>query len=122
MTRRSYTTGGRARSVTSYIYVQPEGPTLDGEELDEVEVEVTGRVTPFVRGRYSGPPERCYPDEGGDVEDVEATVAGAPWVLTDAEEEKASDAIREKADEDAEEDDGPDPDDERDARRCGDYD
>jgi len=38
-----------------------------------VELEVTATVTAYDPGVTSGPPERCYPPEGGDVEDIEAT-------------------------------------------------
>ena len=34
-------------------------------------------VEPFVRGKYSGPPESCYPDEGGYAEITDLTVDGA---------------------------------------------
>ena len=34
---------------------------------EEVEFEVTGSVSPIVYGRFSGPPEDCYPTEGGEV-------------------------------------------------------
>lgn len=37
-------------------------------EEGEIEYEFEGRVSPLIRGRYSGPPELCHPDEGGEVE------------------------------------------------------
>ena len=30
--------------------------------------EIEGTVSPIIHGVFSGPPERCYPDEGGEVE------------------------------------------------------
>lgn len=38
--------------------------------LDDLEMEllVEGNATPFKPGRAWGPPEDCYPDEGGEVE------------------------------------------------------
>lgn len=38
------------------------------------ETEVT--VYPVVRGRYFGPPEQCYPDEGGFIEPDECEDCG----------------------------------------------
>jgi len=48
---------------------------------------------PFRRGRVSGPPELCYPDEGGcgDWEVRDRRGRPAPWLerkLTDAERER----------------------------------
>ena len=57
-------------------------------KADDVDVEVVGTVTPTVPGRYSGPPEDCYPDEGGEVEVEHVWLTGerpagsppwAPW-------------------------------------------
>ena len=45
----------------------------DTDTDTEREVEVEYRYTPVTRGRYYGPPEDCYPDEGGDVEVESAT-------------------------------------------------
>lgn len=45
---------------TITVYVQP----LDIEMV----VEVAGVYTPATPGRYSGPPELCYPDEPEEVE------------------------------------------------------
>jgi hypothetical protein len=39
-------------------------------------LEVTGDYLPHVRGVYSGPPENCYPDEGGYVEDYAIKIEG----------------------------------------------
>lgn len=76
----------------------------DGED---VTLTVSGSVEPLVRGRYFGPPERCYPDEGGEVEITSVTRDGKPWSheLSPKDLERAEDALREQA-----EDDGPDPD------------
>lgn len=78
-----------------------------GEE-QEIEVEVSGTV--HIRpGRYSGPPEDCYPDES-EVDNVQATVDGQPFELTDGEYDDAVERLFERAEEDSR-DDGPDPDD-----------
>ncbi len=76
---------------------------------NEVTVYIRGNVTPYVRGRYSGPPEDCYPDEGGDVEDVEAWVESdtgdvPDFKLTPEEQVLAVEALPNVA---AEDDSGP---------------
>ena len=40
----------------------------------EHEIEVGATITPFDPGVLSGPPEDCYPPEGGEVEDLEARI------------------------------------------------
>lgn len=58
-----------------------------------IEVEVTGYGSPFRKGRMflaNGDPG--YPDEGGEIEDVECDVE-----LTDAEMNLAFEALRESA-------------------------
>ncbi len=46
-------------------------------EIDGEDVELTLRadleIEPFVRGLYSGPPENCFPDEGGSAE-IDGTI------------------------------------------------
>lgn len=90
-------------TVTATIYVYRDGP--NGEEIEH-EVEVRGTVTPFVPAKISGPPENCYPAEGGEVEDIEVvSVDGAAppvgWKLTaEEEDEKAVKALREEAEND----------------------
>lgn len=54
-----------ARTVETTICVERKGY--------EVELTVTGTVTPYRRARTSGPPENCSPAEGGDVE-IESVV------------------------------------------------
>ena len=44
--------------------------TADGE-VDYIDLEVSARITAYDPGCFSGPPERCYPPEGGEVEDLE---------------------------------------------------
>lgn len=73
------------------------------EDGEDAEVEVTGTISPFVRGRTQGLPENCYPDEGGDVEVEKVTLDGKPFELSDAQEEAAKDLLAEAA----AEDDGP---------------
>jgi len=34
--------------------------------LPPLELELWAEVTPFRPGQYAGPPELCYPDEGGE--------------------------------------------------------
>ena len=57
--------------------IEPEGPLAEGQEyLDEIEVTVTGTVNPFIPAKTWGDPDSCYPAEGGDVEDIIATING----------------------------------------------
>jgi hypothetical protein len=51
----------------------------------DIEVEITGYAEPLVHGVFSGPPERCYPDEGGFAELEEAMVNGNHFELTQEE-------------------------------------
>lgn len=71
----------------------------DGED---VTLTIVGYVTPIVRGRYFGPPERCYPDEGGEVEITDVTCDGKPWsyVLGDKDVERAETALVEQMESD----------------------
>jgi hypothetical protein len=79
-----------------------------------IEVECYASFSPVIPGRYSGPPEDCYPDEGGDLDDFTATVDGKDFPLTDEEEKRAVDSCAKDAFDPANRDDyydGPDPDD-----------
>lgn len=59
-------------------------------ELGNDTVEVSYSATPFMQGYTSGPPEHCYPDEGGEIE-IEAVryrtkgkaFVGGKWILAD---------------------------------------
>lgn len=66
-------------------------------ESDEQTVEVTIRydIEPYVPGRISGPPEDCYPPEGGGVTDLIAFKPGTEEVieLTDEVRKEVSDWI-----------------------------
>lgn len=53
-----------------------EQVNLEPEEEIEFEVEVEYKPGWFQPGRYSGPPEDCYPDEGEDPEIIRVTVIG----------------------------------------------
>lgn len=65
----------------------------------EIELEVEGNVEPIVHGHYSGPPERCFPDEGGDVEvtSVKCVGCGQTVDLTPDEQRLAEDALYNEA-------------------------
>lgn len=54
----------------------------NGEEL---EITITGYVEPLVHGVFSGPPERCYPDEGGFADLEGAMLNGKHFELTQEE-------------------------------------
>lgn len=53
----------------------------------EVELTIQANVSPLVPGKLFGPPEKCYPDEGGEVEIESIMHQGKPWTgeLTDKE-------------------------------------
>lgn len=55
---------------------------------DEIELEVEYSVSPYDPGCTYGPPENCYPPEGGEVEELSAFRDGKPFPLTDAEREQ----------------------------------
>jgi hypothetical protein len=88
----------------------------------EVEVRITFTFRPGDPGRYSGPPEHCYPAEPAEVEfdSVEQETAGQ-WIAAPELEEWAAGHLRTKgydrAVEEAEEENQPDPDDARDRDR-----
>lgn len=46
------------------------------EPYDETEYEVQASVTPYDPGRTWGDPEKCYPPEGGDIEDLTVKLSG----------------------------------------------
>lgn len=50
----------------------------------EVDLEVRGHITPVTPAFTAGPPEKCYPEEGGEMEDVEVRKDGQKeWVHVD---------------------------------------
>lgn len=67
---------------------------------EEVELEIEGSVSAIILGKYHGPPEDCYPDEGGDVEILKVTRNGidiTDEALTSAEQEEVETKLREAA-------------------------
>ena len=62
----------------------------------EIRVEVEYNATPYDPGVTRGPPESCYPPEGGEVEITEATYNEQKIQLTDADEKLVMDEIQEK--------------------------
>ena len=74
-----------------------------GVERDDVDTEidlvVQGTVSKFIPARLYGPPEDCYPAEGGEVEITEVLCNGVPWMgtLTPGEIAMAEDRLAEKA-------------------------
>lgn len=60
---------------------------------EESEVE----VTPFISGKTWGPPESCYPDEGGEVEPEACPHCGIKWDTTKISKQ-AEDSIRDDYD------------------------
>lgn len=78
----------------------------------ELDVTVVGDLSPFRPGRRWG--ENACPDEGGDIEilDVFSLVDGrkVEHVLSDSEEERAVEALREAAGDQCDDEDPPEPD------------
>ena len=66
----------------------------------EVEVLVSGDVTPIRKGQFYGPPELCFPDEGGEVDIIDCWVNGNLFELLDNEYELAIEALWEAANDD----------------------
>ena len=52
--------------------------TIETPDGLEFEVTLTGDLVPYTPVKISGPPEQCYPAEGGYVEDMIATVYCGP--------------------------------------------
>jgi hypothetical protein len=69
---------------------------------DELELEVTGDITPLVYGSRRGHPDNWCPDEGGECEITAIKLAGKEWdgELTKRESDQAEEALREMADSD----------------------
>lgn len=76
---------------------------------EEIELQVTGYIEPFIRGRLSGAPEDCFPDEGGVAEIKDVKLGGKIWEgeLTKAEVESAESDLYVAWQDDAEEPDPP---------------
>lgn len=108
-----YTRFARTFGTVLETILLRENP-VTGEEY-EVELTVCGRVNGYVPARISGPPEDCYPAEGGYVEDVTAFFcrhgAWTEYDLTDAEVESLSTALYEEAESEEPDFDEPDYDD-----------
>ena len=62
----------------------------------EIEIEVEFDATPYDPGVTTGPPERCYPPEGGEVEITSITYNGKPLELSDADEKKVQEEIEQE--------------------------
>jgi len=66
---------------------------------DELELDIDGNVTSYDPGRLSGPPEDCYPPEGGEAEIESVTLDGKRWdgTLTKEELDAVEEQLREAA-------------------------
>jgi hypothetical protein len=62
----------------------------------EIAVEVEFDATPYDPGVCSGPPEVCYPPEGGEVEITQITYNDNPIALSEADEKKIQEEIEQK--------------------------
>jgi len=67
---------------------------LEFERDDGSEALIEYQMSPYDAGVSSGPAESCYPPEGGEIENSEATSDGVTLIaLTDAEWERAETLI-----------------------------
>ncbi len=86
-------------SVDTYIYRFD----ANGEEV-EIKVEISGAPVSYLPAKTSGPPENCYPAEGGYVEDIVATFRDGKMLrdipLTEDEIDIFNEALAEAAIED----------------------
>lgn len=60
-----------------FEFEAPDDEAEDGLRVLKVEAEV--KVSPYDDGCCSGPPESCYPPEGGEVEIDSVKIDGKPW-------------------------------------------
>lgn len=75
------------------------------ERDDETEVTVEYTISDYDPGVLSGPPENCYPPEGGEVEIIRVFTDAGDVTFTDDEAEKWSDWIAQNHDFDDDYDD-----------------
>lgn len=66
-----------------------------------VELVVTYTGSPIIPARTYGPPEHCYPAEGGEVEIQSVMHNGQPYALTDEQEEALLDVCSDRVEQDA---------------------
>ena len=62
----------------------------------EIEIEVEFDATPYNPGVTSGPPEACYPPEGGEVEITQITYNDKPIELSEADQKKVQEDIEQQ--------------------------
>lgn len=62
----------------------------------EIEIEVEFGATPYDPGVSNGPPEACYPPEGGEVEIESITYNGKAIELSDDDQKKVQEEIEQK--------------------------
>jgi hypothetical protein len=68
-------------------------------ELEEIELKIEYTCSPYDPGCTYGPPENCYPPEGGEIEELTAYGPdGKEFKLTDEENEKLESHIYENHD------------------------
>lgn len=65
---------------------------------EEFELYVEYDIDPYDPGVTSGPPENCYPPEGGGVSDMRITVDGKPFEVTDEDDQRITRHVEETHD------------------------
>ena len=61
--------------------------TIDRDNK-EIELEVEGYISEFFPGKFCGPMDGCYPDEGGEAEIVSISLDGKPYTEPLTEQER----------------------------------
>ena len=84
----------RGATDTTTFYIE-----MNLGEWCEIGIEVEYSISDYDPGCCSGPPENCYPPEGGEVEIISATTEdGLPFSWTDDQDERWSTWIAENHD------------------------
>src|SRR6202000_2707669 len=71
-------------------------------EEDDIELDIIGDVQPGHKGRYYGPPEKCFPDEPTSAEITSVLINDKEWTgsLSYAEEDDAIEKLIEAFEDD----------------------
>lgn len=72
----------------------------DDDDYDTFEITVYFNISRYIPARIFGPPEDCYPAEGGNVEDLWAMLDGDNFELTEKERAEITTYLEENYQED----------------------
>lgn len=65
---------------------------------EQIDLEIDYDVAPYYPAQTYGPPENCYPAEGGEIEELTATLDGEVFALTPDEVQAVENHIYEHHD------------------------